>query len=143
MECGGEFMNFCSCENRCSCTFFAVILSVALGVVTAFLQITGTITVAPVFSWVFGGVAVLFLLVSLISLSFNEATSVCRCRCPSLNALLIGALGTIVTALIVLAFAFVATSIIGAIVLGLELFFFFLTVTSAACLIRCLFGCGS
>ena len=135
-------MSFCSCENRCSCTLFAVILSAVLGVVTAFLQVTGTITVAPLFSWVFFGIAVLFLLVSLTALSFNDTTAVCRCRCPALNALLIGALGTIVTALIVLAFAFVATSIVGAIILGLELFFFFLTITASACLIRCIFGCG-
>ena len=143
MERGGEFMSFCSCENRCSCTLFAVILSAVLGVVTAFLQVTGTITVAPVFSWVFFGIAVLFLVVALAALSFNDSAAVCRCRCPALNALLIGALGTIVAALVILAFAFVATSIVGAIILGFELFFFFLTVTSSACLVRCLFGCGN
>ncbi|MBO5852597.1 MAG: hypothetical protein J6Q74_02170 [Clostridia bacterium] len=135
-------MSLFDCNSRCSCTFFAVIASVALGVVTAFLQITGTITVAPVFSWVFFGIALLFLVVTLGTLSFNDRTAVCRCRCTALNALLIGALGTIVSALVILAFAFVATSIIGAVFLGLELFFFFLFVFSSACFVRCLFGCG-
>lgn len=132
---------FC-CNNRCSCTLFSIIVSVALGVVTAFLQITGTITVAPVFSWVFFGIAVLFLLGVLGALSFRNEGSACHCRCPSLNAILIGVLGTIISALVVLAFGFVATSIVGAIFLGLELFFFFLFVTSSACLVKCLFGCG-
>ncbi len=132
---------FC-CEKRCSCTLLAVILSVAVGVVTAFLQITGTITVAPVFSWVFFGIAVLFLAVTLGALSFNDSAAACRCRCASLNALLIGVLGTVLSALVILAFAFVATSIVGAIFLGLELFFFSLFIASSACLIKCLFGCG-
>lgn len=131
------------CQNRFSCTFWAVLVSAALGVITAFLQITGTITVAPVFSWVFFGIAVLFLAVVLGTLGLDREASVCRCRFPALNALLIGILGTVVSALVILAFAFVATSIVGAVFLGLELFFFFLVLTSAACYARCLLGCGS
>lgn len=131
------------CDNRFGCTFWAVIVSVAVGVVTAFLQITGTITVAPVFSWVFFGIAVLYLAVLLATLSFSDGTGACRHRCASLYGLLIGVLGTILAALIILAFAFVATSIAGAIILGFELFFFALTVTSTACLVKCLFACGN
>ncbi len=135
-------MSYNCCQNRFPCVFWAVVVSAALGIVAAFLQITGTITVAPVFSWVFFGIAVLFLAITLGALSFNREAAVCRCRCPSLNALLIGVLGTVVAALVILAFAFVATSIVGAIFLGIELFFFFLVLTSAACFVRCLLGCG-
>ncbi len=136
-------MSLCNCENRFGCTFWGIIASAVVGVVTAFLQITGVITVAPVFSWVFFGIAVLYLAVLLGTLSFSDRAAACRCRCTALNALLIGVLGTVLTALVILAFAFVATSIAGAIVLGLELFFFSLTVTATACLVRCLFGCGN
>lgn len=136
-------MSLCNCESRFACTFWAVIASAIVGVVTAFLQITGVITVAPVVSWVFFGIAVLYLVVALATLSFGDRAAVCRGRCTALTALLIGILGTILTALVILAFAFVATSVAGAIVLGLELFFFSLTVTSTACLVRCLFGCGA
>ena len=40
-------MTNCSC--RFSCTSVGVILSVIVGVVTALLTVTGTITIAPVF----------------------------------------------------------------------------------------------
>ena len=136
-------MSSCACENRFGCTFWAVIVSAIVGVVTAFLQITGTITVAPVFSWVFFGIAVLYLAVLLATLSFSDRIGACRNRCAPLYGLLIGILGTILAALVILAFAFVATSIAGAIILGFELFFFSLAATSTACLVKCLFACGN
>ena len=42
-------MQTCNCQFRCSCVIAAVIASVILGVVAAFLQITGAITVTPAF----------------------------------------------------------------------------------------------
>ncbi|MBE6781723.1 MAG: hypothetical protein E7540_03270 [Ruminococcaceae bacterium] len=134
-------MNNNSCSCRFGCTFWAVVASVIVGVVTAFLQITGTITVAPVFSWVFFGIAVLFLVVLTGFVLVGNGDGTCCQPCTALAALLIGALGTVIASLVILAFAFVATSIVGAVVLGIELLFFTLTLTSSACVINCLFGC--
>ena len=135
-------MSLFGCENGRGCTFWAVIASAVIGVITAFLQITAAITVPPVFAWVVFGIAVVYLAVAFASLGFSDRTAVCGSRCAALNTLLIGILGAILLALIVLAFGFAATSIIGAIAIGLLLFFLSLTVTSTACLVRCLFGCG-
>ena len=135
-------MSLFNSECGRGCTFWAVLASAVVGVVTAFLQITGTITVATSFSWVLFGIAVVYLAVALVTASFNDRVVACSCRCPALTALLIGLLGTVLFSLVILAFAFVATSIVGAIILGLLLFFFSLSLTSTACLVSCLWGCG-
>lgn len=134
-------MSLFNCACRRNCALWSVIGALAVGVVTAFLQITGTITVAPVFSYIPLGIAVVYLAVAFIVASADEGTVSCPCGCTALAALLVGALGTIVSALVILAFAFVATSIIGAIVLGVELFFFALMLASTACLAKCKAGC--
>lgn len=54
-------MSLFSCDSKCNCTIAAIIVSAIVGVVTAFLQITGVITVAPVFLWVVFGIAVVYL----------------------------------------------------------------------------------
>ena len=94
----------CYCIFRCTCTAAAVIASVILGVVTAFLQITGIITVTPVFLWV----------------TLSIAT---------------GYWG------ILLAVGINATSVVSAVLVGLVVLFAALTVTGAACLIRCAADC--
>ena len=70
-------MPTCNCNFRCSCTLVAVIASVILGVVAAFLQITGVITVTPTFLWVVFGTALgylgLLLAVGVIATSVVSA----------------------------------------------------------------------
>lgn len=127
-------MSNCCCKNRFSCTAAAVIVSIVVGVVTAFLRITGEITLTSAFLWVTLGVALVFLAVTLLTASVAERQGCCS----SLNALLIGALGTVLTSLVLLAITFAATSFFGAFLNGLLLFFFFLTLTSAACYVKCL-----
>lgn len=131
----------CRCF-RPGCTFVAVVVSLVLGIITAFLRITGTITLTPAFLWVLLGVAVVYLALTLFTatLSRNEC---CEGLCSNVTTLLAGILGTILLSIVFLAIEFVATSVIGAILTGALLFFFFLTVTSAACLARCLFNCES
>lgn len=126
-------MAFLNCECRCNCTPLAFVASLIIGVIAAFLQITAVITVTPAFLWVLFGVAVGFLAIGLL-------TPCCRrddgCGCAALSALLIGALGTVLIAVILLGVTFAATSVVGAIFTGLLLFFFALLLGSAACLIR-------
>lgn len=130
-----------NCVVRCNCSLWALIVSVIVGVVTAFLQITGTITVAPVFLWVVFGIAVVYLAVLVVTAALAGVPEGCGCMCTILNALLAGLLGTIFFALVLLAVGIVATSIISALLVGLLLLFFSLALTNTACLVRCLTDC--
>ena len=71
---------FC-CDCRCRCPLVAIIVSIILGVVTAFLQIAGAITVTPAFLWVLLGIAIVYLGVLLIAaaLTGGEETNNCLC----------------------------------------------------------------
>lgn len=130
------------CHCKCSCQLAAVIASVVIGVVTAFLQITGVITVAPVFLWVALGIAVVYLGVLVVAAALSGREEATGCLCAALNTLLIGILGTVLFALVLLAVGIVATSILSAILVGILLFFFSLTLTSSACLVRSLADCS-
>ena len=130
------------CNYKCSCTVAAVVVSAIVGVVTAFFQITGVITVAPVFLWVVFGIAVAYLGV-LLAAAFAGTNIQSRCKCSVLNSVLIGILGAILLSVILLAVGIVATSVVSAILVGLLLFFFALTLTASACLVRNLTGCSS
>ena len=79
----------------------------------------------------------------LLSASIQQHCAGCSCLCAALNTLLIGALGTIFFAVILLAVGIVATSIVSAILVGLLLFFLSLLISATACLIRYLFDCGN
>lgn len=130
-------MNCFNCSNRCLCTLFALIASLIIGVIAAFLQITAVIAVSTVFFWVAFGIAVAYLALLLIT----RRTELCDCICFILNTVLVGLLGTILTAAILLLIGFAATSVIGAIFVGLLAFFFSLTITATACLVKCAFSC--
>lgn len=132
----------CNYNCRCQCTLAALVISAIIGVLTAFFQITGTITVAPVFLWVAFGIGVVYLGVLVVA-RIPDAEESCRCLCRILYALLIGILGTILLAIVLLAVGIVATSVLSAVLVGLLLFFFSLTLTSSAGLVLCLSGCGS
>ncbi len=130
----------CSC-CRPGCTVIALAASLIVGVITAFLRITAAITLTPVFLWVLLGIAVVYLAVVLVAgaLSRNECG---EGLCGIITTLLAGILGTILLSIVLLAIEFVATSIIGAVLTGALLFFFSITVTSTACLVRCFFNCN-
>ena len=126
-------MAFLNCECRCNCTPLAFVASLIIGIIAAFLQITAVITVTPAFLWVLFGIAVGFLAIGLLAPCCRQES---ECGCNALSALLIGALGTILVAVILLGVTFAATSVVGAIFIGLLLFFFAFLLSSAACLIR-------
>ncbi len=127
--------NFCCVGNR-DCVGSAAAVSVILGIIAAFLRITGVIVVAPAFLWVTFGVAVGLLAALLVSSGCCMRTSACRCG-RALTAVLVGILVTILVSAILLAITFVTTSIIGAILVGLLILAFSLALTATACLIRC------
>ncbi len=132
----------CDCNSRCRCTLWAVIVSVVIGIVAAFLQITAVITVTPAFLWVLFGIAIVYLAVLVIANAFNRDRLGCECRCTALSALLAGILGTVLFSVILLAVGAVAASVVSAILVGLLVLSFALTVGSTACYVRCLADCG-
>ena len=133
----------CSCGLRCNCPVAAALVSVLLGVVAAFLQITGTITVTPAFLWVVLGVAIGYLAVFVVATAAARKDGRQQCLCSSLGTLLAGIIGSVLFSVILLAVGIVATSVLSAILVGLTALSFFLTVLSAACLLRYLADCSS
>ena len=131
----------CNCNCRWSCTLFAVISAAILGVVTAFLQISGVITATTTFLWVALGIGTVYLLGLLAASAGRRGGNASDCLCSALNALLTGVLGTILFALILLAVGIVATSVLSAVLVGVLVFFLWLTVAASACYIRCAADC--
>ncbi len=133
-------MNRTNCGCQIGCTGGAIVASAIIGVLTAFFRFAALITVTPAFLWVFFGIAVGALGISLLGSSFhNSENSGC---CQSLTQFLAGILGTILTAVILLGITFAATSIIGAIITGLLMFFFSLLIISTTCLVACRLNCN-
>ena len=132
-------MSVTNCSCRFNCTFWAIVASIAIGVVTAFLTIMGMVALTPAFLWSTLGIAVVYLAVGQVSVSLRRETEGC---CSPLTAILIGILGTALLSVVLLAISFPATSVLGAVLAGLLLFFLFLTLTATACYIRCLARCG-
>lgn len=131
--------NDCSCRNN-SCTTLALIISIVVGIITAFLRITAAITVTPAFLWTVFGIAVVYLAVVLLaSVSVNCCENKTPCCVKNIISVLLGAIiATVFFAILLLAVEFVATSILGAVITGLLLLSFFLTLTETACLVRCI-----
>lgn len=132
----------CSCRSSCTntCTTIALIVSVAVGIIAAFLRITAAITVTPAFLWVLLGIAVVYLAIVLLT---SASVKCCDEKLPccittTLSVLLAAIIATVLFSVVLLGIEFVATSIIGAIITGLLLFSFFLTITETACLARCI-----
>ena len=131
----------CSCRN--SCTLLAIIASLILGIVAAFLQITGAITVTPAFLWVALGIAVVYLAVLEVSVALARRAERKPCLCDALSTALAGILGTILLAVVLLAVGIVATSVLSAILVGGLVAFLSLTFAGTACLVHCTADCES
>jgi hypothetical protein len=120
-----------------------VVISAIIGVLAAFFQITGVIVATPVFLWVLLGIAVVYLGILVVSAALACRCEVGLCVCMALNTLLVGILGTVLFAVILLGVGIIATSVVNAILLGVLLFFASLVLTGSVCLVRSLFGCGA
>jgi hypothetical protein len=123
----------CSCNCRPTCTGLAVIAAAVLGVLAAFLVLGGVIAVSVALIAVFFGIAVGYLAVVTVAAALARRHGCC----VSLGAVLTGALGTITTAVILLV-AGIAGGVLGAILAGVLVFFFALTLGATACYARCL-----
>lgn len=135
-------MSIVNCGNRRDCTGIALIVSLIIGIVAAFLQITAVITLTPIFFIATLAIAIIYLAVILIATSLSQRISYNGC-CAPLSVVLLGILGTILFSVILLAITFAATSVIGAIVVGALFFSFSLLITATACLAKCFASCGN
>ena len=130
----------CNCSCKCVCSIIAIIASIILGVVTAFLQISGVVLITTTFLWVVFGIAVGYLAVLLVASAFARGAT-CSCICRTLATALVGILGTVLFSVVLLGVGITATSIVSAILAGLVLGFFALTISATACLVKCLANC--
>ena len=134
-------MHDCNCSCRCRCSLTALIASLLLGVIAAFLRITGVLNLTAAFLGAAFIIAVVYLAVLILSMALLGKREACACLCTNLRALLAGVLGTILFALVLLLIDVAAASVIGAILAGVLIFFFTLMFAGAACLIRSLADC--
>lgn len=134
-------MSIINCCCKTSCTLLAIVASVVLGIVAAFLQIAAVITVTPVFLWVALGIAVVYLGILLTSATLSRRTLCRPCVEGSVTTTLVGILGAILFSAVLLAVGITATSVVSAILVGLLAGFLTLVFTGSACLIRCLTEC--
>lgn len=129
--------NRCGCRR--DCVLIAVVAALLLGVVAAFLQITGVITVAPAFLWAAVGLAAVYLGVLLVTTQYRYEGRSCACR--AVRTALAGILGTVLLGVILLAVGIVATSVVSAILVGILTAFLTLIFAGTACLILCQTDC--
>ncbi len=125
----------CGCKG--SCTLFAIIASVVVGVVAGVLRYTAVITVTPAFLWVLFGIAVVYLLATTL---FSRRGG-CADLCPLLRVLLLSVLGTVLLSVVLLGVTFAATSVLGAVITGALLFAFSMTLATTACVALCIADC--
>ena len=128
-----------NCDCEISCTGGAVIASLIIGVLAAIFRFTALVTITPAFLWVLFGIAIGYLGITLLTSSTCCAAE--NSCCENLSAFLVGALGTVLTSVILLGITFAVTSVIGAIITGALLFFFTLLLVTSTCLIRCRYNC--
>ena len=128
------------CNCKVECAFLSVAAAIVVGVVAAIAQYTAIITLTPVFYIVAFGIAVLFLGVLLALTPTLYKTACIGCN-SNLKLTTIGIVGTIVASIVLLAVGFAATSVLGAIFVGLLAGFFTLLVTSVVCAINCAGQC--
>ena len=133
----------CNCTTRCGCILAAIIASVILGVMAAFAQITGAITITAVFLWAALGFGAVYLAAVLLAVVLTGRTVRSECTCDTLDTLLAGILGTILLAAVLLVVGITPASLVSAILVGLLAAALALTLTATACFIRSIPGCGS
>ena len=131
-----------SCNCKCNCNLFAVIGSLIVGIIAAFLQTTGAIVVTPAFLWVVLGIAIAYLADLAISVALNRRDGGFDCLCPSLGTAIIGVLASALFSVVLLGVG-VPAGAVGVILVGLLVFSLALLISATACFVRCLANCDS
>ena len=87
---------------RVGCVGIAVVAAILIGAVTAILAVTAVIASTPAFLWVAFGIGFGALALTYITSAFGDETVKC-CISDVFPALITGILGTLLTALVLLA----------------------------------------
>lgn len=126
-------------NNNCSlsCIGGSAVISAIIGVISAVLRYNAVITITPSFLWVFFGIAVGFLAITLLTSSLAKCEQCCR----GLNSVLLGIAGTIFCSVVLLGIEFAAISAFGTLLTALITFSFSFMLLSIMCLIRCRYNC--
>lgn len=135
-------MNLCDCKNNRDCTLVAVVASVIIGVIAAFLNFSMTIAIPAFVYWIFFGVALVFLALSFLVAPFVDSKESKGCLCSALNTFLIGVFGTVLLSLVLVLVDIAAAGLLASVLIGLLFASLALTITSVACLIKCLLNCN-
>ena len=126
-------MNCC----RLNCTWLAALIGVLAGVLVGVLYALGFVATGLIF-WAYLGIGVLGLLLTPIYATGVSCDGKCGCFTRFRTAILVGAIGTIVTAALGLIVAPVAAVLAVAIVLGVATLFAVLLLATLVCLTECL-----
>lgn len=118
-------------QNKC---IVPIIISIIIGILAGVLFYTEIVTSAiifipVVFATVFAGVSLILLFIASVFAIKKEAK---QCICENGNCVILGSVGTLITAITALAFteSLIAASILPAILIGALGFFFSLTFLS-------------
>lgn len=120
--------------NKNECLIIAIASSIVVGIVAGILTATGIITVAPAFLWVFFGIAIGYLAIAFIVSSLRRFDTPYSAR-SIIGLFLAGVFTTVLLSLVLLGVTFPATSALLAVLVGLLLAGFWLTIASVGCIV--------
>ena len=129
-----KFMSNSKCSGCFDCSIFALVVSIIIGVISAILVGTGTIVVESYF--LYGAVITALVYLAALVLAGSIGTGLCNCGSSSVTYVLVGILGTILLAGILLA-AVIPVGLFGSLLSGVLVFFISLMLSSVACLVSC------
>lgn len=131
----------CYCNN--GCIALSIIASVIIGIIATVLNVTATIALGVPFLWAVLGISLFFFAVALVGSALLQNCSARSCICAILSALIVGVLGTVLAAVVLLLVDLAAAGVVASLIVGALSGFFTLVLTSVACLIKCITGCDN
>ncbi len=125
--------------SKYNCACVTVIVAILAGVLLGVLYALGFVSTGIIF-WAYLGIGVATLLLGPVYATGTSCNGSCRCFKVVRKVYLAGAIGTIVTTVVGLIVAPIASVTVVAIVLGLATFFVVWLLGTVVCLTNCLSG---
>lgn len=125
------------CECRCGRCIIPLLIGIVFGIVTAVLVNTGIITNFIPLAWIAFGIGLLAIVLLILIALFSEE-DLTECVCENGRCLAIGAIGTVLLAVIILAVFTVTAEVATTVLFGILGFFFIFTLVSLLQLLLCL-----
>jgi len=133
-----------NCGNKCgfsACCCIGLLISVVFGAVVGVLFAFEYICFIRIAAWIafgFGVLTLVLLIFGLFSASVNPPSALSRCLCKYTSCLLVGIIGTIITALAALVIVLNPACISVITLVAIGAFFFALMIIALIALIRCI-----